>query len=147
MNISIVTIGRPKLPFAAAGFDVYITRLRSFHKVEVVHVDDNRKSSQKMISIIDKHRGARCVLLDEGGKQYTSKELAMTLEDMAMDREGSLLLLIGGPDGHDQCVRDIVPECWSLSLLTLPHDMAMLFLGEALYRSSTISAGHPYHRL
>jgi 23S rRNA (pseudouridine1915-N3)-methyltransferase len=53
---------------------------------------------------------------------------------------------VGGPEGLPQAVIDQADLAWSLSKLTLPHDLAMVVLLEALYRASTISAGQPYHK-
>ena len=55
-------------------------------------------------------------------------------------------LLIGGAAGHSGVLREKVDAAWSLSKLTLPHELARLVLLESLYRAETIRAGHPYHR-
>ena len=55
-------------------------------------------------------------------------------------------LLIGGPDGHTKDLVAKADAVWSLSKLTLPHELARLTLLEQLYRAETIRAGHPYHR-
>lgn len=85
------------------------------------------------------------VLLDERGKQLTSKALAEKLIEWQSDGR-DLCFIIGGPDGVSQNVRQRADVLWSLSQLTLPHGMARALLSEQLYRAWSLTAGHPYHR-
>lgn len=87
------------------------------------------------------------VLLDEGGKQFSSTELASFLS-RSRDDDGAreIAFLIGGADGHGEPARKACPTTLSLSKLTLPHGLARIMLAEQLYRAITIVAGHPYHR-
>jgi len=55
-------------------------------------------------------------------------------------------LVVGGPDGHSDIIRNRADSLWSLSKLTFPHDVAVMIMLEAIYRAATINAGHPYHR-
>jgi 23S rRNA (pseudouridine1915-N3)-methyltransferase len=55
-------------------------------------------------------------------------------------------LVIGGADGHSPGFRDKAQVCWSLSHLTLQHDIALIVLAEQIYRAYTIMRGEPYHR-
>ena len=54
--------------------------------------------------------------------------------------------LLGGANGHGAALKARADERWSLSKLTLPHELARLVLLEQLYRAETLRAGHPYHR-
>jgi 23S rRNA (pseudouridine1915-N3)-methyltransferase len=85
------------------------------------------------------------VLLDERGKQLTSKSLASRLAHWQSDGR-DLCLIIGGPDGVSDAVRQRADMMWSLSQLTLPHGMARALLAEQLYRAWSLQTGHPYHR-
>jgi len=85
------------------------------------------------------------VLLDERGKQLTSKSLASKLSDWQADGR-DLCFIIGGPDGVSDRVRQRADMMWSLSQLTLPHGMARALLSEQLYRAWSLQSGHPYHR-
>jgi len=85
------------------------------------------------------------VLLDERGKQLSSKSLASRLSEWQTDAR-DLCFIIGGPDGVSGKVRQRANMMWSLSQLTLPHGMARALLSEQLYRAWSLQTGHPYHR-
>ncbi|MGB5627715.1 MAG: 23S rRNA (pseudouridine(1915)-N(3))-methyltransferase RlmH [Woeseiaceae bacterium] len=85
------------------------------------------------------------VLLDERGKQLTSRSLAKRLTDWQRDSR-DLCFIIGGPDGVSDACRQRADFTWSLSQLTLPHGMARVLCAEQLYRAWSLQSGHPYHR-
>jgi 23S rRNA (pseudouridine1915-N3)-methyltransferase len=85
-------------------------------------------------------------VLDEQGKQVTSRELARKLSDWELGRTKAVAFLIGGADGHSDELRRTADWCWSLSPLTLQHELALVVLLEQLYRARCINAGTPYHR-
>jgi 23S rRNA (pseudouridine1915-N3)-methyltransferase len=85
------------------------------------------------------------VLLDERGKQLSSRSLASSLSEWQTDGR-DLCFIIGGPDGVSKPVRQRADWMWALSELTLPHGMARALLSEQLYRAWSLQTGHPYHR-
>jgi len=85
------------------------------------------------------------ILLDERGRQYTSREFAGKLDDWQTVGQ-DIAFVIGGPDGVSAAVRQHADLCWSLSKLTLPHGLARVLFAEQLYRGWSLMTGHPYHR-
>ena len=85
------------------------------------------------------------VLLDERGKQLTSKLFAARLTDW-QNNSRDLCFIIGGPDGVSEACRQRADFTWSLSQLTLPHGLARVLVAEQLYRAWSLQTGHPYHR-
>ena len=142
MKLHIVTVGSPKLEYARSGWQEYYGRLGHYHQIRVSRVPDKHNDSQH---ILEAAGNGYIVALEVTGRQFSSPELAAWLEKRALDgREVSLL--IGGPDGLPDEVLKKVDFKWSLSSLTLPHDLVMVFLLETLYRASTINSGQPYHK-
>jgi len=90
--------------------------------------------------------GAVLMLLDERGRSFTSEELAGRIGLLRDDGRKTLVIAIGGADGHDQSLRDQADLVVSLGALTWPHQLVRVMLGEQLYRAATILSGHPYHR-
>lgn len=84
-------------------------------------------------------------LLDERGKELSSKGLSGRLSDWQSDGR-DLCFVIGGPDGVSDSVRQRANIKWSLSQLTLPHGLARVLFAEQLYRAHSLQTGHPYHR-
>lgn len=87
----------------------------------------------------------QAILLDERGKQLSSKLLAAKLADWQADGR-DLCFVIGGPDGVSETVRQRADMMWALSQLTLPHGLVRALLSEQLYRAWSLQTGHPYHR-
>lgn len=143
MKLHIVTIGEPKLTYAKEGWREYVKRLQHYHDVRVSHLADKYANDAK--AMLNAAGNATKVVLIIDGKQFTSPELAHFLERRALDGK-ELCLLIGGPTGLPPAVIEEADYSWSFSKLTFPHDLAMVVLAEALYRASTIAAGHPYHK-
>jgi len=142
MKIQIITIGEPKGEYRKI-FDEYFKRLGGFVKVEYFPVKENKDSDKKILKLIEK---TKVILLDEKGKEFSSKELADFLEISEQESEKKISFLIGGPDGHSEKIREKSDFKISFSKLTFPHDLAMVILVETLYRSFSILRNYPYHR-
>ncbi len=85
------------------------------------------------------------ILLDEKGKEFTSREFAAYYDKRILSLPGNLVFVIGGPYGFSQEVYDRANDKISLSRMTLTHEMVRLFFVEQLYRAMTILRGEPYH--
>lgn len=142
MKLHIVTVGSPKLDFAKEGWEEYFNRLKHYHQLKVTHIPDKKNSTS---NILDAASNAYKIGLVIKGGQLTSPELAEFLDKRSLEGR-ELCFLVGGPDGLPQEVIEACDYAWSFGKLTFPHDLAMVILLESLYRASTISAGHPYHR-
>lgn len=85
------------------------------------------------------------ILLDERGKEFTSREFASYIDKKTLSLPGNLVFVIGGPYGFSQDVYDRANDKVSLSKMTFSHEMVRLFFVEQLYRAMTILRGEPYH--
>jgi 23S rRNA (pseudouridine1915-N3)-methyltransferase len=143
MKLHIVTVGEPKLGYAKAGWTEYYKRLQHYHTLRVTHIAD--KWAYDASFILQTAGNAYKVAMVIDGQQFTSPELAAFLDKRALDAR-EVCLLVGGPEGLPKAVIAGADLQLGLSRLTFPHDLAMVILLEALYRASTIQAGHPYHK-
>ena len=143
MKLHIVTVGQPKLAYAKLGWDEYLPRLQRIYAVRVTQLADKYAYDAKKFEEVTV--GTYKVVLEINGEQLSSPELAGFLRNRELEaREVSFI--IGGPEGLPQETRDTANHQWSFGKLTLPHDLAMVTLLEALYRASTINAHLPYHK-
>lgn len=143
MKLHIVTTGKPKLAYAVAGWDDYLARLQRLHSVRVTQLAD--KYAEDAAKFKEVTAGTYVVALEIAGKDLSSHQLADFLRARELEaREVSFV--IGGPDGLPEATRQAADFQWSLSRLTLPHDLAMVVALEALFRAGTINVNLPYHR-
>ena len=159
MHVSIYAVGRMKAGperelvsrfldrFAKAGPSVGLdfAGLTEIPESRAASADERRREeSQKLLSRRD--GAAALVLLDERGRNIASEEFAHALAGHAESGRKSLILAIGGPDGHDAALREQADLVLSFGKFTWPHQLVRVMLAEQLYRAATILSGHPYHR-
>ena len=113
-----------------------------------MELDWLKASSQKSESqiLLERSEGAFRICLDEHGEHLTSRALAERITQWEQARVKTATLLIGGADGHADEVRAQSDWSWSLSRLTLQHELALVVALEQLYRAYAIKANLPYHR-
>ena len=155
MHIRLLAVGERQPPWVDDAFSIYTERYPREWKfrldtVATVRRNKNDKSCEAMESegerILTKLSSTeQVVLLDERGRQQTSKALAKNLSAWQGDGR-DLCFVIGGPDGVSESCRQRADMIWSLSRLTLPHGMARVLFSEQLYRAWSLKTGHPYHR-
>lgn len=146
MQIRILAIGKPKLAFAKAGVEEYAGRLRPWVGLQTDYLKAGTRESESAL-LLERSHGTLRVVLDERGEQLGSRALSGKISNW--EQTGSVKcvsVIIGGADGHTQALRESADWLWSLSKLTLQHEMALLLVLEQLYRAYSIKAGTPYHR-
>ena len=155
MHIRLLAVGDRQPSWVDEAFGKYTGRYPREWKfrldtIQTIRRNKNDKSRQAMEAegtlILEKlGSDEQVVLLDERGKQLSSKSLASRLSEWQTDGR-DLCFIIGGPDGVSGLVRQRADWMWSLSQLTLPHGLARALLSEQLYRAWSLQTGHPYHR-
>ena len=120
--------------------------LRSARASRAATAAERRRADAATLLAAAASAGGRTVLLDQRGTLYTTSGLARHVSALEQRGESSLTLLLGAADGVDEAARERVDETWSLSPLTLAHELALVVLLEQLYRLASIARGHPYHR-
>jgi len=139
MRYRIVAVGRMKNAALRAVCDEYLDRLRHYTKVE----EHETKDETRVLAAVPE--GARLVALTRRGEEWSSVHLAEWTERWEMDGR-DVVFALGGADTLPDDVLRKAERLWSLSQLTLPHEVARVVLYEQLYRAHTIRRGEPYHR-
>ncbi|HEV2750153.1 MAG TPA: 23S rRNA (pseudouridine(1915)-N(3))-methyltransferase RlmH [Gemmatimonadales bacterium] len=139
MLYRVVAVGRVRDAALRAACDEYLERLRHYARVEEREVKDEARVLEAVAE------GSRLVALSRSGEEWTSGQLAEWTARWEMDGR-DVALAIGGADALPEPVLRQAERVWSLSRLTLPHELARVVLYEQLYRAYTIRRGEPYHR-
>jgi len=148
VKLRLIGVGRGA-PELAAFEARFIKRLDAFAPCTLIELPDGRgrqavqRKQQEAKAILDK-ANKDFVLFDEHGQQMPSEQWAAWFSRQQGDAQ--LDFVIGGADGVDAAVRAAAGEIWSLSKLTLPHQLVRTVALEQFYRAFTIMRGHPYHR-
>ena len=139
MRYRVVAVGRLRDAALRAASDEYLGRLRRYARVEEHEVKDEAR----VLGAVPE--GARLVALSRTGEAWTSRDLAERTARWDLEAR-DVTFAIGGAEPLPAAVLARAERVWSLSALTLPHEVVRLVVYEQLYRAFTIRRGEPYHR-
>lgn len=144
MRLRMLWVGRTKSAFLNQGIEYYLSLLKGYAAVSVIEIKEEKGLPQEValaregVRIMKKT--ASFVLLDEGGRQFSSVDFAGMIS-----RRSGWDFVMGGPFGVAEAVREQAELTLSLSRMTLTHEMARLVLLEQVFRCFTIIRNRGYH--
>jgi 23S rRNA (pseudouridine1915-N3)-methyltransferase len=146
MKITVISIGKVKDKAILNKINDFVGRIQHDGKLRLIELKDSDVESEgeAILSTLDNMRG-RIFALSEEGKQYSSVEFARKIKKLRVYATDAIFV-IGGPFGLSQSVKKKADETLSLSKMTLPHEMAKLFLIEQIYRALSIIKNRKYHK-
>ncbi|HKS28507.1 MAG TPA: 23S rRNA (pseudouridine(1915)-N(3))-methyltransferase RlmH [Pyrinomonadaceae bacterium] len=154
MRFRFVWVGKTRNEHLRALCDDYLKRLKRFTRLEVLELRESAQQA-KEAGIEDEgrrilgglHPDALLVLLDVEGREWTSTGLASQIEKW-QEAGGikEVAFVIGGHWGVSPKVQERAAVRWSLTRLTLTHEMARVVVLEQVYRAYTIIHGLPYQK-
>ena len=155
LRVDVVLLGKTTLPYIEEGLKDYASRLVHYCKFELRVLPPVRNAASLSTEELVKREGIqfmevlkgydRVVLLDEHGKEYTSRAFATLVNNFTLQGASRIAFVIGGAYGFSDEVRKAFPNQLSLSQLTFSHQIVRLIFLEQLYRIFTILRGEPYH--
>lgn len=155
MKLVVVAVGHKMPAWVDAAFADYAKRLPRNMAFELVEVRPEARTSGKSVPQLLAAEavridaaipaGAARVICDEHGDDITTMKLSAKLQQW-QDSATDIAMVIGGPDGLAQSIKDSARLTLRLSSMTLPHGLARVLLVEQVYRAWSILQNHPYHR-
>ena len=155
MKLHLLCVGRLSEPYLKEGCDEFTKRLKHYLTLTIDEQKEHKTGKKPDLPRILENEGERLlqrvpegayvIALDERGKSFSTKQLADRLDQHMLEGRNCWALIIGGPYGLSDTVRQRADLVLSLSPMTLTHQMARLLLLEQLYRSCTIIRNEPYH--
>ncbi len=155
MKIQLMVTGRTRDEALAQLTQRYASRVQHYVPFEIVELPDVRttrattEAAQKQAEgaqmLKNIHPSDYVVLLDEHGRQMTSREFATFIDRKMSTLPRNLIFVVGGPYGFSDDVRSRGDSLLGLSAMTFSHEMVRPFFVEQIYRAMTILRGEPYH--
>jgi 23S rRNA (pseudouridine1915-N3)-methyltransferase len=152
MRLRFIWPGKTKDEHLRALVTEYLKRLQRFVSCEAIETrpvagsdrSSVEKESRRILDALPAN--SMVVLLDVGGREWSSQELAKEVRRWENDSIREVAIVIGGQDGVSSEVADRAQQRWRLSRLTLTHEMARVVAVEQVYRAYTINRGLPYQK-
>ncbi len=155
MRINLLCIGKTDDKKITELISYYIARLPKHWNFEMIEIPDAKNARNLSAELLKKEEAKLffnqientdlVILLDEKGKEFTSREFAQKLNNYQNNSIKRVCFLIGGAYGFSEEMYNRAQEKLSLSKMTFTHQMIRLFFVEQIYRADQILQGKPYH--
>lgn len=155
MDIELLTVGKTTTSYINQGLEEYCRRLKHYIPFRITSIPDikntakmsenNQKQAEGSAVLSKLTPSDHVILLDERGKEFTSKEFAVFIQRLLAGGKKRAVFIIGGPYGFSDEVYSRADSKISMSKMTFSHEMVRLFFTEQIYRAMTILRGEPYH--
>ncbi len=133
-------------------YEKRIKNLTGFEKIVIPYIKNTKNLSEQQQKekeggiLLNRLTSADyVVLLDEKGKEMTSRQFAGFLQKQMNTGLKNLVFVIGGPYGFSEAVYKRADIKIALSQMTFSHQLVRLIFLEQLYRGLAILNNHPYH--
>ena len=155
MRINLVCMGKTDDKEITNLVKYYQNRLPKYWNFEIIEIPDVKNAKNLSPDLLKKEEGKlflnliensdTIILLDEKGKQFTSREFASKIDNWMSSSVKKVAIFIGGAYGFSEEIYERANEKMSLSKMTFTHQMIRLFFVEQIYRADQILQGKPYH--
>ncbi|QIV96558.1 23S rRNA (pseudouridine1915-N3)-methyltransferase [Allofrancisella inopinata] len=155
MKIKILSLGEKPSKWVTDGFEEYKKRLSKAIPLELIELPIAKRTKtgnptlwleQEAKTILNRlNENDYLVILDVQSKIISTEELANKMQIWKLNNP-NIVILIGGPDGIDQSIKNLAKDKISISKMTFPHPIVRIIIAEQIYRAHTILEGHPYHK-
>lgn len=155
MKINLLCIGKTDAKEISTLLNYYKNRLPRHWNFEIIEIPDVKNAKNLTPELLKKEEAQLfnqhlensdwVILLDEKGKQFTSREFAAKIEHWMNQSIKKVNILIGGAYGFSDEMYQKADEKLSLSKMTFTHQMIRLFMVEQIYRADQILQRKPYH--
>ncbi|MBU6370620.1 MAG: 23S rRNA (pseudouridine(1915)-N(3))-methyltransferase RlmH [Patescibacteria group bacterium] len=145
MKFLFISVGKNDDANIADAIAEYTARISRHLKTEwkIIPSSDKETEAERILKSLKPEDFL--VALDEKGKEMSTRELSQFLEKRMITGGGTVAFAIGGAYGLDDSILKRANLVWSLSKLTLPHQLARLLLAESVYRAMSVIKHEPYH--
>jgi 23S rRNA (pseudouridine1915-N3)-methyltransferase len=145
VTLSFITPEKIKNPELKSLSQYYLKLISKFSQVQE-HFIDSDESLVEWIEKRKKNKNIYVIILHEKGKLFSgSRDFANHLQKVIDSGISECVFILGGAHEFGKEVQALATLKWSLSSLTLAHEMAYVVTTEQIFRAFTILNRHPYH--
>ena len=130
----------------------YIAKLKDINKNEKINTNAMTINIINKIKEIESNNilshiknNSYTIALDLHGKQLSSEEFSLKIENIALNNNSNINFIIGGTLGLSDKLLKQATELISFSKMTFPHQLIRIFLLEQIFRAFKILSNEKYH--